>query len=123
MNTVTIEIPWPGKYNDPNSRPPHWTAKSQHVSRARRTAREACWASGEYGQLWKRARVCVTAYHKTKRFRDPQNIIAMLKATIDGVEDAGVLLDDTGLEWGPVTRLKDKDNPRVVLVFERGDDG
>lgn len=123
MNTVTIEIPWPGKYNDPNSRPPHWSIKSREVREARSRAHLACLQAGDCGQLWKRARVFVTAYHKTKRFRDPQNIIAMLKATVDGVEDAGVLLDDTGLEWGPVTRLKDKDNPRVVLVFERGTDG
>ena len=122
MNTVTIEIPWPGKYNDPNSRPPHWSMEARDKALARTAARRACWATGKNGKLWKRARVCVTAYHKTKRFRDPQNIIAMLKATIDGVEDAGVLLDDTGLEWGPVTRLKDKDNPRVVLVFEKAED-
>lgn len=117
IDTFTITIPWPGKYNNPNSRPPHWAVKASHVSQARRDSFLACAAHPKRPIGWTRARVNVTAYHKTRRFKDPQNIIAALKASIDGIEDAGVIENDNGLEWGPVTRLKDRDNPRVVLEF------
>ena len=120
--TVTITINWPGEGCDLNKRP-HRGQKIRDTKAARRAAWVECLRDPDHRKWWKRARVDVTAYHRTMRFRDRQNIMAMLKASIDGVEDAGVIEDDSGLEWGPVMRAKDAAHPRVVLVFTEVVDG
>lgn len=117
MSTFTITIPWPGKYNCPNSRTRSHRARARHIKEARTRSLAECLQHLDRPKGWERARVDVTAYHKTLSFKDPQNIIAQLKASIDGVEDAGVIVNDAGLEWGIVDRQKDAANPRVVLTF------
>jgi len=116
-DTFTIVIPWPHKFNDPNARPPHWAAKAKHVAAARTLACLTCKQQTGHARGWVTAMCRVRAHHKTARFRDSQNIIATLKATIDGVEDAGVIADDVGLGWYPVERCKDAANPRIELEF------
>lgn len=76
-------------------------------------------ALGEAGwmslPLWDRATVQISYYHKTRAFRDPDNIIASMKAGIDGLTDAGVFSDDRDLTYLPVSRFKDASNPRVEI--------
>ena len=116
-NSITITIPWPEQYNDPNARPPHWADKAKHVKAARERAWQRCVCVPGHNKQWTRARIDVQAFHKTARYKDAQNIIACLKATVDGVEDAGVIVNDAGLEWGVVDRQKDAANPRVVVTI------
>lgn len=51
------------------------------------------------------------------RRRDPLNAVAAMKASIDGLVDAGVLADDDKLMPGATTFGVDKKNPRVVVVI------
>lgn len=113
---ITITVPWPAKQLDPNGRY-HWRAKLKPKAEAKRAAWAECVRQPGHAMRLKRARVDVVAYHKTRNFRDRQNIIAILKHTIDGIEEAEVLENDAGLEWGPVDREKDAANPRVVLTI------
>jgi hypothetical protein len=68
---------------------------------------------------WKRATVHVLAYFRDRRSKwDRDNFIAALKATIDGIVDAGLMENDRGLKWGEIELSRiSKDYPRVELTF------
>jgi crossover junction endodeoxyribonuclease RusA len=57
------------------------------------------------------------------RKRDLFNASAAMKAAIDGVIDAGLLPDDDWkcLEGGRMTGGLDRENPRVIMTFDRID--
>ena len=114
--SITITIPWPSPKLDPNKRH-HWRAKLKPKAAARRAAWAECVRQPGHAMRLESARVDIAAYHKTRRFRDSQNIIAILKASIDGIEDAEVIANDNGLSWGAVDRRKDAANPRIEITI------
>ena len=62
-------------------------------------------------------------YHKTRRCMDRDNILASLKAVLDGFSDAGLWIDDRECMFMPVARDKDAKNPRVeITVSELADE-
>ncbi len=69
---------------------------------------------------WKKARVTPVLFHKTKRRRDSDNAIAMLKPIYDGIVDAGVVQDDTPeyMERAEPSFEIDKESPHVLLLVE-----
>lgn len=111
---ITVTLPLPPKELDPNGRH-HWRAKMAPKRRYRCGAMFAALKQGGFTQPLQRARVRIRYYHKTKTFKDPDNIIACLKTAIDGLTDAGVFTDDRDLTYLPVERFKDKANPRVEI--------
>lgn len=62
-----------------------------------------------------------------RRQRDDQNLIHAVKAYIDGLEDAGVIANDSGVRWGVVRKTKGaehKADERVrIQLTEIGEDG
>lgn len=84
----------------------------------RRAALFASHASSAWPYRLESATVQATFYHKDKRRRDGDNLLAMLKPVWDGMVDAGVFVDDSGLTHLPVVKLVDKDNPRVEITVE-----
>ena len=58
-------------------------------------------------------------FFKTRRRRDRDNLLASLKAAFDGLADAGLVADDSGLIHMPVEQYIDRADPRVELVVER----
>ena len=60
---------------------------------------------------WTHATVRLRWYAKTARWPDADNAIGSVKGAIDGLVDAGVLLDDDNLTWLPIERHKDKARP------------
>ena len=63
------------------------------------------------------ATIQMTFFHRTARKQDPDNLLASMKAAIDGLVDGGVLTDDRDLTHLPPVQKKDKDDPRVELVI------
>lgn len=114
--SFTITVPWPAKQLDPNGRY-HWRSKLKPKAAARNAAWAECVRQPGHAMRLLHARVDVVAYHKTMNFRDRQNIIAILKHTIDGMQDAEVIENDKHLVWGDVSREKDPHHPRVVLTL------
>ena len=117
MNSLTITIPLPPKEVRNNARV-HWSRKAGAIKQYRfRTCFRAMEAMGETKLAWKKAKVNITAYFPTARHMDPANIIDGLKSAFDGLEDAGVIVNDKNL-WPerPVIVTKDK-RPRVELVI------
>ncbi len=120
MTTVKIVLPLPDAKLSPNARV-HWLAKAKAVKKARGDAGlAACDAQRRFipaGRcpMWKAATVQATFYRKTKRKIDPDNALASIKAQIDGLRDAGLIADDSGLTHLPVKFCIDKADPRLEL--------
>jgi Holliday junction resolvase RusA-like endonuclease len=52
----------------------------------------------------------------TRRYRN--NLLASLKPAFDGLADASVVADDSGMIHMPVEQHMDRDDPRVEIVVE-----
>lgn len=122
-DAITITLPLPPKQLSPNGRS-HWRSKAKAVKSYRtRAAEEAMVAAYENPEArrnmpWSHATIAIAYYHRTSRFADSDNIVASLKAGIDGLVDGGLLTDDRDVTYLPVTRLVDGKNPRVEVTIQ-----
>lgn len=83
MNEITL--PWPPKELSPNARV-HWGAKSKYTKAYRMegfTAAHQAWWRGYKGEG--EIHLSVTFYQPDKRARDMDNMIASIKAGLDGI--------------------------------------
>ena len=115
----TIVLPHPPLPLRNNSRP-HWRVKAQAVKAYRKLAQmraiEAL--AMRNPPMWEKATVLVTWRSKTAQHPDPVNILDSLKAAFDGLEDAGIILNDKGL-WPERPIIETKASwPEVVLQVE-----
>lgn len=119
--SVTVGIP--SRTLSPNARS-HWAVKAKATKRARveswAATQVAMHEAGEKG-AWKEATCQVHWYARDSRRRDKDNCLASLKATFDGVVDAGLLQDDSALTHLPLLLMVDTRNPRVELILKRWD--
>lgn len=118
---MTITLPLPPKELHPNARV-HWMVKAKQTLSYRTTARWVAYEvlnpigfHGKSRPYWKAATVQATFYFKVNRRRDADGLLSSLKAAFDGLADAGVIADDSGLTHLPVIVKVDAKNPRVEL--------
>lgn len=116
---IEIELPLPHKNLSPNARC-HWRAKAEQTRKHRhwasiRTTAAMNGLGWRCKPRWINATVQATFYFKDRRRRDKDNLLASLKSVFDGITDAGIIGDDSGLTHLPVKVEVDKENPRVVL--------
>jgi crossover junction endodeoxyribonuclease RusA len=120
MTSITILLPLPVRKLSPNARV-HWAEKAKLVKASRRVASIASLEALNLRRPpgWLKAKMEVKAYFKTLTFPDPDNFIASLKSSIDGIADSGIILDDKAL-WPerPVFK-KDAENPRIEIKIGR----
>jgi len=114
---MTITLPLPPRELSPNWRG-HWAQKAKAVKKYRQLA----WAvaMSETRCNWPTANAQATFYFRDRRRRDRDNLLASLKSAFDGLTDAGVIDDDSGLTHLPVIVEYDKANPRVEITVEGG---
>ena len=133
LDRLEIVIPLPPPATHPNSSAArgHWSVKSNAAKKQRG---DGCWATlyamqeaGIEGRPhWPAASIQAT-FHKpdpNAKRSDRDGLNAWLKATIDGIVDAGLLDDDRGVLLQPAIELlgKQSDSERkVVLVVTRLD--
>ena len=93
MEPITFQVPWPPSLLSPNARA-HWAV----VYRIKARYRDACWAAVRAQNVPELN--ANGTYHLTLRFVPPDrrsydrdNLIARMKAGIDGIADA-LLVDD-----------------------------
>jgi crossover junction endodeoxyribonuclease RusA len=122
--SYTITLPLPHKHLSPNARP-HWRAKAKATKTARTSvAVEVAAVMSFYESVaprWKTATVLIRAYFKDARKRDKDNIMASCKAYFDGLADAGLIDNDSGLTHLPMVVAIDKKNPRIEMVVTKQD--
>lgn len=124
MNSITITLPVPHKYLNPN-RAKRSIGFARGHARAKRDAKgnayvAALAASKSSRPMWKRATVQVTLYCRTPSGlrMDDDNLIASLKSVADGIAQAGIVANDIGFDWtSKPVKVVDKANPRLVLVI------
>lgn len=124
---LTLVIPLPPKECSPNCRA-HYFAKAKAVKKYReQVGDEAGWARVQFGKElglpWRKARILATFYHPAPNRRDPDNMLASLKAAFDGLRDARIIADDDRLTHLPPQLFLDAERPRVELIItEDGQD-
>ena len=114
---VLIVVPLPPKPLWPNARY-HFMAKARAVKEYRQLVEVAVLHQLGYARNlhgWTHATEQATFIFRTRRFADPDNCLAALKAVWDGLQDAGLLANDDNLTHLPVKRLVDRDNPRLMI--------
>lgn len=122
MNSILITLPLPARELSPNARV-HW-AKKSGITKAARWASFAASTNvlaeaGNKCPQWKRAKMHVKAYFKTRRFPDPTNFMASLKSYEDGIADAGIVENDRGLWPERPEFFTDKENPRIEITISQ----
>ena len=116
---ITITLPLPHKHLSPNARV-HWGQLAEAKKRARRDAKYEAIAEMSHMQLsapkLKTARVEYRFYFKTRHSHDADNAIASMKASLDGLTDAGLWTDDSVVTLLPPVLAVDRVRPRVEVV-------
>ena len=122
--SITIRLPLPHRELSPNARI-HWGRRHRHSKAYRALARLAAMEGTmdtSLGMDWSRVEVSTTFYHRDKRKRDQDNLIAMMKSAYDGIADfLGV--DDVGWIHVRIERRIDKHDPRVEVVLTKVEEG
>lgn len=121
---ITITLPLPHKHLSPNARV-HWCQVANAKKRARRDAKYEAIAEMANIQLsapkLESARVEYRFYFKTKARHDADNAIASMKASLDGLTDAGLWVDDSRVTMLPPVLGCDPLRPRVEVVVSVGE--
>lgn len=124
MRQITITVPIPPKFCNPNARSRNHHANAAHKKQAKEESRDAAYVA--VGQLedwrsynfpWDFADWHITWFHPTDQLKDRDNIIAGLKSTLDGLTLSGVLADDKDLSDPTTSREVDRENPRVEITL------
>jgi crossover junction endodeoxyribonuclease RusA len=110
--SVTFTLPMPPKALSPNARP-HWAALASAKKKYRAMARQACtvqcMVQGLNEPRWQRSRLSMLFTFKVQRRRDLDNLVASMKAAIDGIKSAGLIYDDDEKHLTP-------EPPRTAVV-------
>jgi crossover junction endodeoxyribonuclease RusA len=116
MTDFSFTIPLPHKGLSPNARS-HFRTLAALKKAARQLSSVLAGGNlrGKRPQ-WVLAETRIKWYTKTVRHPDPDNALASLKATWDGLKDAGLILDDNYLQHMPIVFAKDASNPRVEIT-------
>ena len=100
----------------------HWAVKARRAKKYRAEARIAAIAAfNELGvdpPRFATASIKCRFYYRNKARRDADNSMASIKSGIDGLTDAGVWIDDSGVTWLPVELLHDPRKPRLEIEIE-----
>ncbi len=120
MNQITLILPLPDKCLSPNART-HWAVKAGATKKHRGYAglAAASWLGQEleHSPEWKRAEISAIWFRRTRHRLDQDNATAWLKGYADGLQDAGVVKNDSGFVWLPHEFRVDKADPRIELTI------
>jgi crossover junction endodeoxyribonuclease RusA len=119
---MKLELPWPASCLSPNARS-HWRKVAEAKKSARTLAKyvaldainRAAWPKNVTA-----ATAEITFITKDERKRDGDNHLAMCKAFIDGMADAGVIVNDCGFSYAPVKFVKGEGRMVIIEVKAQG---
>lgn len=117
---VVVVLPLPSSKLSPNGQHGHWSSLSKARKKARSDgyiatlkARIDC----QHVKPFVKCEAHATFYFRTNRRRDGDNYAAMLKPYWDGMVDAGLVVNDSGIRHMPVKFEVDKKQPRVQILI------
>lgn len=113
--TVTIHIPLPHKSLSPNSRG-HWRVAAKHKAALRAAAKYSAIVPQPVDP-WPAAEVQAHFRFQTAHKRDRDNLLSSLKAAFDGLQDARLIADDSGVVHLPVTYAKAQPGEQVGVTL------
>jgi crossover junction endodeoxyribonuclease RusA len=112
----TITVYWPAKTLSPNARV-HWSVKSRAKAAAREEAHIQTIFAKARNLPWAGLQYDLACYPPIKRHRDEDNILASIKAHLDGIADA-TGIDDRYFRRGTFTICEpDKARPRIEITI------
>jgi Holliday junction resolvase RusA-like endonuclease len=117
---VTIRMDLPRFELSPNARV-HWAVKAKVTAAYKSEAIIMGRRAMRPGMPWKKASAKLHFYFKTKRSRDHDNFIGMMKPAFDGLVRAKVIVDDRS-DYLSIEKPEfhiDKDSPRVDIILTR----
>ena len=120
IESLNITLPPPPRELSPNHTIGSRGARLGKAMKVKQYRQSACYhALSAMGRTtpprWERATARAVFYCATKRRRDADNALGSLKAAFDGLRDAGVIADDSGLTHEPVVFAVDRERPRVEI--------
>lgn len=121
LRSITIIVPIPPQDSHPNARC-HWSKKARAVKQQRTDAHLAAidaMRDWERAPRWKAATMHAMVHKPGNRSwrLDADGIVAWLKGTIDGFQDAQVIENDRHLVWeSPEQILGDDAKERKVVI-------
>ena len=114
---LVVVVPWPHRYLSPNSRV-IWQTKYQVSRRARLTSRlltlERMGCGNKAYPIDDYIEVQLVAHPRDKRKRDEDNIIASMKATLDGIADA-LGVNDASFHFRELQMAETKRPPEIEV--------
>lgn len=118
IKSLTIELPLPPAAVRPNSRA-NWRVKARYISSCRYQAMIACKVAlqGHRSPMWAKAVMCVEARFPTWQAMDPGNLMASLKSHEDGIQDAGIIVNDRALWPERPVIVTRSSNPGITLTI------
>lgn len=117
-NVLVVELPWPHRDLSPNSRK-HWSNRASKAKIARRAAfiltkERLAQIHLTIAQESKQLQIGLQFYPKDKRHYDLDNLIARMKASLDGIADA-LCVNDRKFGYSQIT-LEAAQKPGKVIV-------
>ena len=114
---ITIELPLPHISLHPNSRP-HYLNKARQTKKARAEAGFMAKQCRDASCPWKAAILHAT-FHMPRK-RDDDGLVAWIKPLRDGLQDAGLVTNDSQIRVGNIEQVTGRSAGRkVVLRLER----
>ena len=118
--SITLHLAWPdSKLHSHNTG--HWRGKHAVVASARSVAKFHASSVKVAGMPWEYATVSLHFRMPDRRNRDLFNLCQSMKPSIDGIVDAGLIVDDSmdHLGIGTITWCHAKNDPGVDVTIER----
>jgi crossover junction endodeoxyribonuclease RusA len=116
VTEIRLTLPLPAKALHPNARV-HWRVKAKAIKASRQGAHMRALDVIDEPPAWEKAETKVTFYFSTNRRRDADGLASSLKAVWDGIADAGIVANDSGLRHTSPEMCCDKLNPRVEITI------
>lgn len=118
---MKIVLPLPDRALHPNAR---FQTRNGAMHKARKVAayrthaaQEAAVACGFKPPRWEKAAVQAVFYFKDSRRRDKDGALSSIKAALDGLQDAEIVVNDSGITPLPPIMNVDREHPRVELTI------
>jgi hypothetical protein len=118
---LIVTLPLPPKELQRNSRAP-WQAVARKTKKCRMDAGIGAIAARneqQFGKVPFASATYILKYYFSKRGdRDPDNLIGWAKASLDALQDAGIVVNDSVLIPKPPEQYYDRKNPRLEIHLE-----